>query len=125
MAAEETRPRESDPWLGGLARTYLATGECVVWEPDVPGGTRIAVDAELASTPVPPALAARFGVTDPDRFWVLWTRCETAAKLYDVPILTWVRRHGLRDPVPRPGLALCTITEDGVTVTRGTLDPSV
>lgn len=53
------------------------------------------MDAELGAQDVPPALARRFGVADPDAFWPAWTRAEVAAKLADVPILAWLQRHEL------------------------------
>jgi len=87
-----------DAARGTGARSYLADGRTVTWEPPpgVPG--RPAVDAELAAQPVPPALAARFPAeaADPGTFWRCWTRAETLAKLAGVPILLWLTRHGLR-----------------------------
>ncbi|MGD7705822.1 hypothetical protein [Microlunatus sp. Y2014] len=50
----------------------------------------------MAAQPVPSALGARHG-SDPQTFWPAWTRTEVLAKLADVPILTWVARHGLDD----------------------------
>ncbi|MFG1883698.1 hypothetical protein [Micromonospora sp. NPDC049102] len=77
-------------------RSHLDDGRCVGWYgPPVPGW-RVAVDAERADAPVPPALARRFGAGD---FWARWTRAECCCKLADVPIATWWRRHGLGTPV--------------------------
>lgn len=69
-------------------RSHLADGRVIGWFGD-PG---IVIDAELTGSPIPPALAARYGRED---FWPRWTRAEVAAKLADVPIILWVRQHGL------------------------------
>ena len=80
-----------------VTRSYLPEGRCVAWVGPVPSGTAIAIDAELVDVPVPAALARRFGV---DGFWRRWTRAECAAKLSDIPMATWVHRHGLDAPAP-------------------------
>lgn len=71
-----------------LTRSHLSDGRAVGWF----GKAGVVIDAELASQQVPPALAARYGSDD---FWGRWTRAECAAKLADVPITVWLRRHGL------------------------------
>jgi hypothetical protein len=90
-------PAATDLPPGGT-RSHLADGRTVIWSPELPPGVRYAVDAEIADQPVPPALAARFersGRTDPASFWTAWTRVEVGCKLRDVPVLTWLGRHGL------------------------------
>jgi hypothetical protein len=44
---------------------------------------------------VPRALAERFAPVSNRAFYVSWTRAECAAKLNGIPILLWLRRHGL------------------------------
>ncbi len=80
------------------ARSYLADGRTVVWEPPPEVPRRIAVDAELADQAVPRALGARFPAeaADARAWWRSWTRAETLAKLADVPILVWLTRHGMQ-----------------------------
>lgn len=82
---------------GAVTRSHLPDGRCVGWFGETGPGLRVAVDAELDHRP-PSALARRFGEHD---FWERWTRAECAAKLADVPIAVWLRRHGLADA---PGL---------------------
>lgn len=81
------------------ARTYLADGTGLAWTP--PSRLRrtaaFAVDAEIVA-PVRASLARRFGVHDPVEFAKAWTRAEALAKLADVPIITWLSRHGLGVP---------------------------
>ena len=77
------------------AVSYLADGRQVVWEPRDSQGDEIAVDAELLSRPVPEALAARFVPASRAAFYAAWTQAECAAKLNAVPILVWLRQHGL------------------------------
>lgn len=71
-----------------LTRSHLADHRVVGWY----GAPGVVIDAEIADQPVPPALGDRFGTAD---FWARWTQAECAAKLADVPVLLWVRRHGL------------------------------
>ena len=88
------------------ARSYLADGRCVSWSPKRAAGIDVAIDAEIADAPVPPALRRRFGVTDPASFWPAWTAVEVSCKLRDVPVFQWLATHGLR---PDPTIATHTI----------------
>lgn len=63
------------------------------WRPTVPTTVRIAVDAEVATQPVPVALARRHPVSAA-QFWRDWTAAEVAAKLADVPIIVWISEQG-------------------------------
>jgi hypothetical protein len=94
-------PAAADLPPGGT-RSHLSDGRTVTWSPRLPPGVRYAVDAEIADQPVPRALAARFGRSDPESFWTAWTRVEVCCKLHDVPLLAWLSRHGLSpdDAVP-------------------------
>lgn len=84
-----------------LSRSHTADSRTVSWfGPSLPGH-RLAIDAEVTDAPVPPALAARFGTRS---FWAGWTRAESLAKVFGVPIVVWLRRHGLRVP-PLAGTA--------------------
>jgi hypothetical protein len=88
--------------MGGAAtRSHLPDRRCVGWCGPVPSGWTLAVDAEVASAAVPPALAARFGT---DRFWARWTLAECLCKLADQPMPAWWRRHGLAPPGNFAGL---------------------
>lgn len=89
-------------------RSYLPDGRVVSWR----GPGQGVLDAELADQPVPRALAARYGAHD---FWVRWTRSEALAKLADVPIVVWLRKHGL-DAQPPAGVDLRTFKADGLVV---------
>jgi hypothetical protein len=101
-------------------RSYLADGRVVRLRPAPGASGRWAVDAELATQAVPPALARRTGIADPARFWPLWTRAEVACKLLDVSILVWLRRYGL-EPPPLPGIRIGTHLLDDVVISVGTL----
>ena len=81
---------------GAATRSHLPDGRCVGWYGPVPA-SGVAIDAELDVEP-PATLVARYGRDD---FWARWTVVECAAKLEDVPVAMWVRRHGLAVP---PGL---------------------
>ncbi|MET8357732.1 hypothetical protein [Micromonospora sp. NPDC005171] len=78
-----------------VTRSHLDDGRCVGWCGPPAPGWRVAIDAERADAPVPPALARRFGAGD---FWARWTRAECCCKLADVPVAAWWRRHGLGTP---------------------------
>ncbi|MCX5070076.1 hypothetical protein OOJ91_29945 [Micromonospora lupini] len=78
-----------------VTRSHLADGRCVGWYGPPTPGWRVAIDAERADAPVPPALARRFGTAD---FWARWTRAECWCKLADVPVAAWWRRYGLGTP---------------------------
>lgn len=81
------------------ARSYLSDGTGLAWH--VPSallshGTFV-LDAEIPR-PVRSTLVRRYGVDDPDTFAERWTRAEALAKLADLPIITWLSRHGLTVP---------------------------
>ncbi|MEU8387875.1 hypothetical protein [Micromonospora sp. NPDC048843] len=78
-----------------VTRSHLDDGRCVGWYGPSTPGWRVAIDAERADAPVPPALARRFGAGD---FWARWTQAECCCKLADVPVAAWWRRHGLGTP---------------------------
>ncbi|MEV1154581.1 hypothetical protein AB0J27_04110 [Micromonospora chokoriensis] len=97
LAAAERHLRVGVPaeLTDAVTRSHLDDGRCVGWYgPTVPGW-RVAIDAERADAPVPPALGRRFGVQD---FWARWTRAECCCKLADVPVAAWWRLHGLGTP---------------------------
>lgn len=81
------------------ARSYLADGTGLGWcVPErVRESARFVIDAEIVA-PVRASLVRRFGVDDPVEFAEAWTRAEALAKLADVPIITWLSRHGLAVP---------------------------
>ena len=101
-------------------RSYLADGRVVRLRPAPHAPGRWAVDAELTAQPVPPLLARRTGISDPARFWPLWTRTEVACKLLDISILVWLRRYGIEAPAP-DGLRIGTHVLDDVVISIGTL----
>ncbi|MFW6597152.1 hypothetical protein ACQBAU_05510 [Propionibacteriaceae bacterium Y2011] len=68
----------------------------------------------MATQPVPPALAGRHRVPA-DEFWRDWTAAEVAAKLADVPILTWLGRHRLGTAT-----GVETVLVDDLVVSAGT-----
>ena len=112
-------PARPGEHAAGEARSYLADGRLVRWRPSAPAGLRVAVDAELAEQPVPPALARRFGASEPSDFWTRWTRVEVCCKLLDIPVLEWLTTRGLDADVAE--VALHTQALDGVVVTCGLL----
>lgn len=97
LAAAERHLRVGAPadLADAVTRSHLDDGRCVGWYGPPAPGWRVAVDAERADAPVPPALARRFGTGD---FWARWTRAECCCKLADVPVAAWWRRHGLGTP---------------------------
>jgi hypothetical protein len=97
LAVAERHLRIGDPadLTDAVTRSHLDDGRCIGWYGPRPPGWRVAIDAERADAPVPPALARRFGVGD---FWARWTRAECCCKLADVPVAAWWRRHGLSTP---------------------------
>lgn len=94
----------------GLCRglhSYLPTGDQLCWRHELPG--RFALDAELATAPVPPALGSRWSGTSED-FWRAWVTAEVIAKLTDVPVLSLISArfpatagHGIETEVARWG----------------------
>ncbi|MCX5117655.1 hypothetical protein OG992_10735 [Micromonospora sp. NBC_00362] len=97
LAAAERHLRVGAPadLADAVTRSHLDDGRCVGWYGPPAPGWQVAVDAERADAPVPPALARRFGTGD---FWARWTRAECCCKLADVPVAVWWRRHGLGAP---------------------------
>ncbi|WP_220090520.1 hypothetical protein [Micromonospora noduli] len=97
LVAAEQHLRIGSPaaMADAVTRSHLDDGRCVGWYGPPAPGWRVAVDAERADAPVPPALARRFGTAD---FWARWTRAECWCKLADVSVAAWWRRHGLGTP---------------------------
>lgn len=99
----------TQPCPAGCAglHSYLPDGRRVCWRPrSGDPARRHAVDAELVSAAPPERLYRRWLEGGPPRpgaaaFWAAWTRAEALAKLADVPIAVWLRRHGLDAPTPR------------------------
>jgi hypothetical protein len=71
-----------------VTRSHLADGRVVGWF----GASDVVIDAEIAAAVPPPALVALYGEGD---FWARWTAAECGAKAFDVPIVLWLREHGL------------------------------
>lgn len=112
MPAGALRVGTAEEMAGAVTRSHLADGRCVGWfgDPDV------VIDAELADQTVPPALAARYGTHD---FWRRWTAAECRAKRADVPIATWLRRHGLGGGGSRVDVRTCHLQDVVVSVLGG------
>lgn len=105
------RSRACGPGCRGV-HSYAADGRRACWQ----GEGEAAIDAELAAQPVPPALAARFPRhASPAVFWPAWTRAEALAKLAGVPILLWLRQHGLDADAP-VGVRLSRHDRDGLVI---------
>ncbi|WP_433532358.1 hypothetical protein ACQPYA_10150 [Micromonospora sp. CA-263727] len=105
---------------GAVTRSHLADGRCVGWYAPPAPGWRVAVDAEQAAGPLPPALARRFGAAD---FWARWTRAECLSKLADVPVAAWWQRHGLEVPSGTPWLWRTLTLADLVVTVAFATDP--
>lgn len=90
-------------------RSYLGDGRVVGWF----GAAGVVVDAELHAVIPPRALAARYGSQD---FWERWTAAECRAKLANVPIVLWLRRHGLDGDLDGVDVLTCRYRTDGITV---------
>lgn len=99
------------------ARSHLGDGRCISWSPrSLPPGLHVALDAELADRCVPAALSVWAGGLPSAVFWERWTRVETSCKLREVPVVLWLRRHGLHED---PALALRTFRHGPAVVTCG------
>lgn len=103
----------------GCTHSHLADGRVICWRPPLSGlglaasstaaGTgHYAVDAEIASQPLPDRMASDWQDSAMN-FWIAWTRAEVAAKLANVPIVLWLRDNHLANP----GDAATTITTKG------------
>jgi hypothetical protein len=100
--------------VAGGVRSYVADGRCVVWAPPDRGtGARIAVDAEIAAQPVPPALARRSGIADPAVFWPRWTVVEASCKVTGIALSRWLRTRGLCN---EPSLPVRTLVLEDLVV---------
>jgi len=110
--------------LGGV-RSYLPDGRGVVWTAPTHAVRARAIDVEPARAPVSTRLSRRAGSDDPIVVWPLWTRAEVAAKLLDLPVLSWLSWPGLELPERfAEQLALTTLVlpdaaTGGITVTCG------
>ncbi len=71
-----------------VAGTHSRThdGRIVCWEPRVDG--RFALDAESVRGQVPTIVRRRIG--EGVDFWPTWVATEVAAKLADIPVITWL-----------------------------------
>lgn len=84
----DLRVEPSGHRCGDGTHSTVGDGRRVCWRPRTP--LRAAVDAEIARSVVPAALARRWG-SDPDVVWPAWCAAEVVAKLTDVPVLLLVR----------------------------------
>ncbi len=75
---------------GAPARSYAPDGVRLAWWPDEVAGS-CACDIEWNEPAAPPVLAGL--VSGGADFWRFWVLAEVTAKLLDLPILEWVRRH--------------------------------
>jgi len=68
------------------------------WEPDERIRSKAAFDAERLDTPLPmmPSLSQGLAANE---FWAAWTRAEALSKLFDVPVLHWIRTQPFAVPV--------------------------
>lgn len=122
-------PEVSGETYPGSARSYLGDGTGLAWLPE--GEDAFAVDAELRSQRVPPQLLKTRGAHDlrgrpVEDFWQRWTRLEVIVKLLDVPMLTWIGRHGLGEPADPAGLdgrsmAITTVVAGPLVLSAGAL----
>jgi hypothetical protein len=97
-----------------VTRSHLGDGRVVGWY----GAPGTVVDAEIRGASPPAHLVARFGAED---FIGRWTRAECAAKLADVPMHLWLRRHGLT----APGVEVETIALEDVVISVGVRTPQL
>lgn len=98
----ETRLRLADADASAaFTRSHTSDFRTVGWYGSPPPGWELAIDAEVTDAAVPAALAARYGR---DSFWPRWTRAESLSKLFRMPIVLWLRRHGLRVPANVPAV---------------------
>jgi hypothetical protein len=105
----------------GWVRSYLGDGRLVQGQP--PDERRWAIDAELASQPIPRALARHVGAgTGRDEFWRRWTAMETVCKLLDVPAHIWLKAYGL-DAAPA-GISVTTTRWRGIVVSAAAATPA-
>jgi len=98
--------------------SWTSDGRRVCWNPGA--GVVGAVDAESRHARVPASLARRYPLPRPD-FWVAWTRAEVHAKLLGVPILSWLKAHGLGG-WEVPGIRTATHDVEDLVVTVGRLE---
>ncbi len=75
------------------ARAYDHRGRQLVWLPPVTDG-RVACDIENSHGRPVSEIALRFGVCEHE-FRRRWVVAEVQAKLADVPVLLWLKQHGL------------------------------
>ena len=99
-----------------VTRSHLSDGLVVGWY----GEDGVVIDAEVTLAEPPPTLAGRYGAWE---FWARWTAAECRAKLADIPIVLWLREHGLEPPPPPPGegarVEVVTLALDDLTVSVG------
>lgn len=97
-----------------VTRSHVADGRVVGWY----GEHGVVIDAEISGAEPPSALVARYGASD---FWGRWTAAECRAKLSGVPIVLWLREHGLEPPgadLGEPSQVVTLVLED-LTVSVG------
>jgi hypothetical protein len=83
-------------------RSYDRYGSCFSLQapPDL-FPKALALDIEARDTAVPSMLYSLSGCKGTDEFWAIWTRSEVAAKLLNIPILAWIRTHGLLSTIEK------------------------
>lgn len=101
-----------------VTRSRLGDGRVLGWY----GEPGVVLDAEIADSTPPAALAARYGA---DRFWERWTAAECGAKATGVPMHLWLREHGLSPGSASDAVVVETLTLDDLVVSIGRPRPAL
>jgi hypothetical protein len=100
MTATETFPTTEHGVVNcchGAIRSYDHLGAVFSWEPPlVLSYRRAALDVEAKDQPSVAEMSARHGLTEAE-FLRRWVTTEAIAKVLDVPILDYLKKHGLPD----------------------------
>lgn len=86
----------------GALVSHDARNRTLVWRPGpAMRNGRAACDLESCARPVPAICRALLPGSSALEFLAAWTATEVVAKLLGVPIMTWIRAHGLVACPPR------------------------
>jgi hypothetical protein len=94
-----------------FARSYDNFGRQLVWKNNFSDVFKTSCDVECIHQPKP-FLVNYFNCSSKKQFFLSWVATEAVAKLFDVPILYWLKKNGMNNKILPIGKSVLASYED-------------